>query len=95
MAVFNELVSKGVYKVPEWAVGYLANGDPSGLSDEEIAAVDNWCALFSSEGPVTFDWIGESHDSAVQAFAAGGEKLDFGNEAFGPKVVDCEVFVNI
>lgn len=29
--------------LPTWALCYLINADPSGLTDEEINEVDNWC----------------------------------------------------
>ena len=34
----------GCYNVPTYALPYLINADPSGLSDEEIAAIDEWYA---------------------------------------------------
>lgn len=30
-------------KIPTWALCYLINSDPSGLTDKEIAMVDRWC----------------------------------------------------
>jgi len=29
--------------IPTWALCYLINSDPSGLTDEEISMVDEWC----------------------------------------------------
>lgn len=40
----------GCYNVPTYALPYLINADPSGLSDEEIAAVDEWYAGLAVEG---------------------------------------------
>lgn len=31
-----------VEKVPTWAIGYMVNGDPTGLWDEEIKEIDEW-----------------------------------------------------
>lgn len=31
-----------IYIVPEWALPYIVNNDPSGLEDDEIEAVDNF-----------------------------------------------------
>ena len=31
--------------IPTWALCYLINGDPTGLTDEEIAMVDKWYEL--------------------------------------------------
>lgn len=35
-------ISVKVENIPEWAVGYMAYGDASGLSDKEISQIDNW-----------------------------------------------------
>lgn len=40
----------GCYNVPTYALPYLINADPSGLSDEEIAAIDGWYAGLAVEG---------------------------------------------
>lgn len=29
--------------IPTWALCYLINSDPSGMTDEEINEVDTWC----------------------------------------------------
>ena len=34
---------KIIEKIPCWSLPYLCNDDPSGLSDEEITLVDNYC----------------------------------------------------
>lgn len=31
-----------VEPIPDWALGYLINGDPSGLEDEDIEMIDDW-----------------------------------------------------
>lgn len=31
-----------VEKVPTWAIGYMVNGDPTGLEDDEIKEIDEW-----------------------------------------------------
>lgn len=33
-----------IERIPTWALCYLINSDPSGLTDEEIAMVDKWYA---------------------------------------------------
>ena len=33
---------KTTEKVPTWSLGYLVNGDSTGLTDEEIAQIDKW-----------------------------------------------------
>lgn len=35
-------ISVKVENIPEWAVGYMAYGDSTGLSDKEISQIDNW-----------------------------------------------------
>ena len=30
--------------IPTWALCYLINGDPTGLTDDEIAMIDKWYA---------------------------------------------------
>jgi hypothetical protein len=32
-----------VNKIPTWALPMLVNADPSGLTDEDIELVENWC----------------------------------------------------
>ena len=36
-------MEKTIEKIPTWSLCYLINDDPSGLTDEEIQAVDCWC----------------------------------------------------
>lgn len=31
-----------LYAVPDWALCYLINGDPTGLYDDDILQADNW-----------------------------------------------------
>ena len=33
---------KTIEKNPTWSLGYLINGDSTGLTDEEIALADQW-----------------------------------------------------
>lgn len=39
-----------VENVPQWAVDYLVNSDPSGLADEEKRMVDRWVEKLAGEG---------------------------------------------
>lgn len=32
---------KSVEKIPTWSLGYIINGDATGLTDEEILMIDN------------------------------------------------------
>jgi hypothetical protein len=36
-------MDKIVEKIPTWALPMLVNADPSGLTDEDIELVENWC----------------------------------------------------
>lgn len=31
-------------RIPSWALCYLVNNDPEGLTDDEITRVNDWCA---------------------------------------------------
>lgn len=35
-------MEKTTEKIPTWSLCYLVNGDASGLTDEEIQAIDCW-----------------------------------------------------
>lgn len=39
-----------VMSIPAWSVCYLFNDDPSGLSDEDIEAVDQWVKSMIEDG---------------------------------------------
>ena len=46
---------KTTEKIPAYALPYIINGDASGLTDEEIKTIDNFCAQFPGAvySPVT------------------------------------------
>lgn len=35
-------MEKTTEKIPTWSLGYLVNGDPTGLTDEDIQIADRW-----------------------------------------------------
>jgi len=37
-------------QVPTWAIGYLEYGDSTGLTDEEIEAIDEWLNEYFPRG---------------------------------------------
>lgn len=37
-----------VEKVPTWAIGYMVNGDPTGLEDDEIKEIDEWMGKYKA-----------------------------------------------
>ena len=42
-------------KIPTWSLGYLINGDPTGLSEEEIQMIDNWVRSWGVENVVPIE----------------------------------------
>ncbi len=40
---------KTIEKIPTWSLGYLINGDSTGLTNEEIALADQWCKDIKAE----------------------------------------------
>lgn len=35
-------MKKSIEKIPIWSLGYLINGDVTGLTDEEIKMIEDW-----------------------------------------------------
>ena len=35
-------MNKTTEKIPTWSLGYIINGDMTGLTDEEIRMIDEW-----------------------------------------------------
>jgi hypothetical protein len=44
MEQFDSMLSPIIEPIPTWALCYLINGDPTGLTDDEIAMIDKWYA---------------------------------------------------
>ena len=38
----DSLMNKTTEKIPTWSLGYIINGDMTGLTDEEIRMIDEW-----------------------------------------------------
>lgn len=75
-------MDKTTEKIPSWSLCYLINGDPSGLTGEEMQAVGCWC-----------DDLGVQVVSPVED-ADGNIHPYFSHyPAFGlaTEVVDCEI----
>lgn len=66
-------------KIPVWALCYLVNSDPSGLTDGDIAIADEWWEKNNvvSVSPAS-DEEGNSHPyfSHYPAFGLGSDVLD-------------------
>ncbi|WP_048741034.1 DUF6926 domain-containing protein, partial [Prevotella bivia] len=58
---------KTIEKIPTWSLGYLINGDSTGLTDEEIALADQWSKDTKAEviSPHTDIW--KSHTNLTHA----------------------------
>jgi hypothetical protein len=76
-------MEKMIEKIPSWAVCYLVNDDPSGLSDEDIRLVDEYCELHQV---VLVCPIDKDIEAEMQPYFTP-------NPAFGPAcdVLDCIV----
>ena len=37
-------------KIPTWSLGYIINGDMTGLTDEEIRMIDEWQSKWNVQG---------------------------------------------
>jgi hypothetical protein len=62
--------------IPEWALPYLINGDPSGLEPVDVLTVSRWLR--------TFDEIAERLDGTVYVETDGGAFSFFSSSpAFG------------
>lgn len=44
-----------VEKIPTWSIGYIINGDSTGLTEDEIRMIDNWLNEWQVEivSPIT------------------------------------------
>ena len=38
----DSLMNRTTEKIPTWSLGYIINGDMTGLTDEEIRMIDEW-----------------------------------------------------
>ena len=55
-------MNKTTVKTPTWSLGYIINGDATGLTDEEIRMIDEWQSKWNVQivVPVT-DEEGSAH----------------------------------
>jgi hypothetical protein len=59
----------GEYDIPEWALVYMEYGDPSGLTEEEIALTDQFCRTnFPNGFMMNVDWNNANELNAYPAF---------------------------
>lgn len=62
-----------VEKVPTWAIGYMVNGDPTGLEDEEIKEIDEWMGKYKA---CVVDPKGDSYFTHYPLFGKACEVYD-------------------
>ena len=55
-------MNKTMEKIPTWSLGYIINGDMTGLTDEEIRMIDEWQSKWNVQvvSPLT-DEEGNAH----------------------------------
>jgi hypothetical protein len=80
-------MDKIVEKIPAWALPMLVNADPSGLTDEDIEQVENWCDRNNVQlvCPINDSIEEEMQPYFTSAPAFGGKACD---------VIDCIVVYN-
>ncbi len=76
-------MEKTTEKIPTWSLCYLINGDPSGLTDEEIQDIDRW---YNNLGVQVVSPVEDSDGNMQPHFSR--------YPAFGlpAEVVDCDIF---
>ncbi len=52
----NQLIDPVVCRIPDYAAPYLVNGDASGLSEEDIEAIDKWAESMNEDGYSVTEW---------------------------------------
>ena len=67
----------GTFEIPVYAIGYLANDDPTGLSDLEIELIDGFMAATFPRGcSVDWDSCEQPHFSSTPEFGQPCEVYD-------------------
>lgn len=80
----NEFRDYAIEHVPSYALNYLVNNDPSGLSDDDIHNVEEWADEMSAAGfnPTCFDFIEFGQDGEL-CIADAAEPSFYPYPAFG------------
>ena len=82
---------KNTYKVPEWAICYLANGDKDNLSDEDISIIEKWYDENFPKG-CTFDFGDDSNEPYFTNYPAFGHRNEYALTGRGePPFLACDV----
>ena len=62
----------GTFEIPVYAIGYLANDDPSGLTDAEVELINGFVDSYFPNGySVDWDSVDEQYFSSSPAFGPG------------------------
>ena len=62
----------GTFEIPVYTIGYLANDDPSGLTDAEVELINGFVDSYFPNG-YSVDWnsVNEQYFSSSPAFGPG------------------------
>ena len=62
----------GTFEIPVYTIGYLANDDPSGLTDAEVELINGFVDSYFPNGySVDWDSVDEQYFSSSPAFGPG------------------------
>lgn len=72
-AILNNMTRfAGTFEIPVYAIGYLANDDPSGLTDAEVELINGFVDSYFPNGySVDWDSVDEQYFSSSPAFGPG------------------------
>ncbi len=78
-------------RVPDYALSYLVNGDDSGITEEDKAAIDKWFAIFTRRAAA----LGGNAVFSIASSEEGKDPYFTRNPVFGLacNVIDCEVAI--
>lgn len=68
---------KSIEKVPVYSLPYLINGDSDGLTDEDVAIIDQWCKRIKIISPITdADGNADVYFTSDPAFGLPADVMD-------------------
>lgn len=76
-------MEKYVEEIPTWALCYIINGDPSGLSDDDVALIDGFYERYEKQG--LHICIVSPHDDEYGSFSA------FPAFGLATDVIECDI----
>lgn len=72
-------MNKSIEKVPVYSLAYLINGDSDGITDEEVALIDQWCKRIKLKtiSPITdADGYADVYFTSDPAFGLPADVMD-------------------